>query len=458
MKRNNEDVMELEPVKILVPKLAIPVTMSLLVSALYNIIDSIFIARISENALTALSLSYPIQLLMISISVGTGVGVNAILSKHLGMKDSKGVTTIAQNALLLAFISYLIFLIFGLFGAKMFFAKQTDNYEIFTYGVEYISICTIFSFGIFFQIIIEKFLQSVGKAKLFMISKLIGAILNIILDPILIFGFGNIPAFGIRGAAYATVIGQIAAMIVIIIFNYKFNPRVKITAHKFIIDLKFIYEIYKVGLPAMIMRSLDSVIVLGVNLILGKISLSAISTYSICFKVQNFVFMIVYGINNALIPIVAYNYGAKNKERINQTVKYSLIYGEISMVVSILLLQILAPQIMQAFNSSEELLTVRIIALRIISLSYVFAGFNILIQSFFQALGNGIYSLIISLLRVIVILLPILYLLSQMFNLNITWLGFIISEVITAVISIFLARKVYAECVVKVCRKQIGDI
>lgn len=441
MNNSSANIMETEPIKALVRKLGVPVTISLLVSALYNIIDSIFVARISGNALAALSLAYPIQLLMISVSVGTGVGVNALLSKHLGMKDKKGVTRIAQNAIFLGFLSYLVFLLFGLFGTDLFFSKQTDNAEIYHYGVEYIRICTIFSFGIFFQLIIEKFLQSVGKAKLFMISKLTGGFVNIILDPILIFGIGIVPAMGIRGAAYATVIGQVSALIVIIIFNINYNPDVKITANRFKLNGKYICEIYKVGLPAMIMRALDSVIVLGVNWILVDISIYAVNAYGICFKIQNFALMVVYGINNALIPIVAYNYGAKNKKRIELTVKYSLLYGEISMIANVLLLQIFAPQIMMAFKPSGELLNVGVTALRIISLSYLFAGFNVLMQSFFQALGNGVSSLIISLLRVIVILLPMLYILSQMFSLTATWYGFAISEIITATICLLMLRK-----------------
>ena len=433
------------PIGKLLFSMSLPLMLSMIMEALYNVVDSLFISRVSEKALTALSLSFPIQLLVVSISVGTGVGINSTLSRFLGQKNSKGVNDIATNGIFLESLTYILFLIFGLFFTKKFFASQTSNIEIYELGVDYLSICMIFSFGSVGQITFQKFLQSTGKTTLSMVSQLVGAIFNIIFDPLLIFGLCGFPKMGVKGAAIATVIGQIIAMFIAIYFNFSKNKEIHFNFKKFRPAKDMIYEIYKVGIPAIVMQSLNSLMAFGVNYILIKLSATAVTAFGIYIKVQNFIFMPAFGINNAVIAITAYNYGARKKERINSTLKFGILYASVIMILGMLMMQLFPRQILDLFDASQDLSNMGVIVMRTISLSFIFTALTLVWQGFYQALGNGIYSLVVTLLRVVVILLPVLYIFSVILPIDKIWIAFILAEFGSAIVAAFLLRHIYKE-------------
>lgn len=438
-----ENKMGVMPVNRLLFSMSLPMILSMLVQALYNIVDSIFVAQIGETALAAVSLAFPVQNLIIAVSVGTGVGVNALLSRSLGEKNQETANLAAVNGIFVFFLSYLLFAVFGLFFARMYFTVQTSNPEIIEQGTIYLSVCSIFSFGIFLEIALERIMQSTGRTIYNMITQGLGAIINIILDPILIFGLFGFPRMGILGAAVATVIGQIIAMLLLLYFNIRKNSDVNLNMRRFRPDTAIIAEIYRVGLPSIIMQSISSVMTFGVNKILLLFSETAVSVFGIYFKLQSFIFMPVFGLNNAMVPIVAYNYGAARKDRIMKTIRSSVTAAIAIMLAGLAIFQIFPEQLLYLFDASEHMMGIGVPALRIISLSFLFAGYCIVIGSVFQALGNGVYSLITSAARQLVCILPAAWLFASVFGLHAVWYAFPLAEIISVVLTTLLFRRIY---------------
>ena len=438
-----ENKMGVMPVNRLLFSMSLPMILSMLVQALYNIVDSIFVAQIGETALAAVSLAFPVQNLIIAVSVGTGVGVNALLSRSLGEKNQETANLAAVNGIFVFFLSYLLFAVFGLFFARMYFSVQTSNPEIIEQGTIYLSVCSIFSFGIFLEIALERIMQSTGRTIYNMITQGLGAIINIILDPILIFGLFGFPRMGIMGAAVATVIGQIIAMLLLLYFNIRKNSDVNLNMRRFRPDTAIIAEIYRVGLPSIIMQSISSVMTFGVNKILLLFSETAVSVFGIYFKLQSFIFMPVFGLNNAMVPIVAYNYGAARKDRIMKTIRSSVTAAVAIMLAGLAIFQIFPEQLLYLFDASEHMMGIGVPALRIISLSFLFAGYCIVIGSVFQALGNGVYSLITSAARQLVCILPAAWLFASVFGLHAVWYAFPLAEIISVVLTTLLFRRIY---------------
>lgn len=438
-----ENKMGVMPVNRLLFSMSLPMILSMLVQALYNIVDSIFVAQIGETALAAVSLAFPVQNLIIAVSVGTGVGVNALLSRSLGEKNQETANLAAVNGIFVFFLSYLLFAVFGLFFARMYFSVQTSNPEIIEQGTIYLSVCSIFSFGIFLEIALERIMQSTGRTIYNMITQGLGAIINIILDPILIFGLFGFPRMGILGAAVATVIGQIIAMLLLLYFNIRKNSDVNLNMRRFRPDTAIIAEIYRVGLPSIIMQSISSVMTFGVNKILLLFSETAVSVFGIYFKLQSFIFMPVFGLNNAMVPIVAYNYGAARKDRIMKTIRSSVTAAVAIMLAGLAIFQIFPEQLLYLFDASEHMMGIGVPALRIISLSFLFAGYCIVIGSVFQALGNGVYSLITSAARQLVCILPAAWLFASVFGLHAVWYAFLLAEIISVVLTTLLFRRIY---------------
>jgi putative MATE family efflux protein len=402
---------------------------SMLVQALYNVVDSIFVAKIDEYALTAVSMAFPIQNLMIAVGVGTAVGVNALLARSLGEKEFEKVNRIAENAVFLATLSYLAFLLVGLFLAEPFFRSQTDIEEIVQYGKTYLQICCCMSFGVFAQVFFERILQATGRTIYSMITQGTGAIINLIMDPILIFGLFGFPKMGIAGAALATVIGQILGGTLAVYLNHTRNPEVQIQMKGFRPDGKVIGQIYEIGVPSIIMSAIGSVMNYGMNLILISFTSTATAVFGVYFKLQSFIFMPVFGLNNGVIPIIAYNYGAKKKDRVVSAIRRNIIYAIVIMAFGCLIFQLMPDRLLGLFEASDTMLEIGIPALRIISLCFVFAGFAIGCNSTFQALGKSVYSMTISVARQLLILLPAAYILAQFGNVNLVWWAFPIAEV-----------------------------
>ncbi|AFA47322.1 MATE family efflux transporter [Acetobacterium woodii] len=433
--QKSENKMGVMPINKLLITMSVPMILSMLVQALYNVVDSIFVAQINESALTAVSLSFPIQSLMIAIGAGTGVGINALLSKSLGEKDQKKANKAANNGVFLGILSVIIFIIFGLFGARFFFESQIDIPEIIAYGQQYLSIISIFSFGLFGQLTFERLLQSTGKTIYTMFTQSLGAIINIILDPILIFGLLGFPQMGVAGAAIATVVGQCTAMLLAIYFNLTKNHEIKLSIKEFKPDWKIIKVIYSVGFPSILMMAIGSIMNYGLNSILMGFTATAAAVFGVYFKLQSFVFMPVIGLNNGMVPIIAYNYGARNKDRVTKTIKWSIFYAVTIMLIGLAIFQLMPEKLLLMFNASDDMLAIGIPALRTISFSFLFAGFCIVMISSFQALGNGLLSLIISVVRQLVVLLPVAYLLSLSGSLDAVWWSFPIAELAAFILS-----------------------
>ncbi len=435
------------PVNKLLMSMALPMMASMLVQALYNIVDSMFVAQISEDALSAVSLAFPVQTFMIAIGSGTGVGMNAYLSKSLGENNLRKVNRAATNGLFLVFVSSIIFIIFGLFFVDIFFQSQAaGNQAVVDYGDDYLRICSIFSFAIFGQMTFERLLQSTGKTFYTMITQGMGAIINIILDPILIFGYFGFPELGVAGAAVATIIGQTCAMSLAIYFNIKKNTEVKLSFKRFRPHFKTIKIIYAVGIPSIIMMSIGSVMVLGINQILAGFSLTAVAVFGVYFKLQSFVFMPIFGLNNGMIPIVAYNYGALKKDRLIKTIKLSVIYAVSIMIVGFLIFQFFTGELLDIFEASDEMKEIGIPALRIISLSFIAAGFGIIMGSVFQAFGQGVLSLIVSIIRQLFVLLPVAYVFSLFCegnDIDLIWFAFPVAEIASVIFSTIFIIRVY---------------
>ncbi|MBE6759019.1 MAG: MATE family efflux transporter [Ruminococcaceae bacterium] len=437
-----ENKMGVQPVGKLILSMSVPMMISMLVLALYNIVDSIFVSMISENALTAVSLAFPIQNLMIAVSTGTGVGINAFVSKYLGAKEYEKANSIANNGIYLAIFSYIGFALFcGFFGGPLIraMAGEGENAEIIAYGTEYIRIVGLMSFGLFIQMVMERLIQSTGKTLYSMITQITGAVINIILDPIFIFTFD----LGVVGAALATVLGQILACGLAIWFNLKKNPELTISLKKYRLSGKAVRDIYSVGIPSIVMGSIGSLMTFGMNRILMGFTSTAAAVFGVYFKVQSFVFMPVFGLNNGIVPIIAYNYGARKRSRIMETMKLGLTYAGIIMLVGTVVFQIFPELLLSMFNPTPAMLEIGVPALRIISLSFICAAVGIVFTSVFQALGNGMLSLIASIIRQLVVLLPAAYILSSLWGLSAIWWSFLIAEVVCILVLSVFMRNLY---------------
>jgi len=424
--------------------MSLPMMISMLVQSLYNIVDSIFVSRISENALTAVSLAFPLQMLMIAIGAGTGVGVNALVSRALGAKDGEKATKVAMNGIFVYILSYLLILLLGLTAVKPFFRLQTsaDQTEIFNLGVTYLSIVMIFSFGIFGQFIFERLLQATGRTLFTMFSQSIGAIINLIFDPIMIFGLLGFPKMGIAGAAVATVLGQIVAASIAFTGNLKINKDIRLKVKGFRPDGKIIGEIYKIGIPSICMQAVGSVMNTFMNMILMGLSATATAVFGVYYKLQSFFFMPLIGMNNGMVPIIGYNLGARKRERIKNTMRYSYIIGFCLMFCGFLAFELIPRFLLGFFDASDAMLTIGVPALRIIGLHFLAAWFCITTGSLFQATGKATFSLIVSLARQGLALLPAAYIFAKIGGATKIWWCFPVAEVISLICSLIFKRKI----------------
>lgn len=429
--------------------ISLPMMLSMLVQAMYNVVDSIFVSRVSENALTAVSLAFPLQTLLIAVGAGTGVGVNSLLSKSLGEKDYEKVNKTAMNGIFLYVISYLVSAVAGLVIVQPFYASQIKDapVEIMDMGVQYLTIVMVASFGIYAQFIFERLLQATGRTVFTMISQMTGAIINIILDPILIFGYFGLPKMGVAGAAVATVIGQIAGGVVGLVYNIKKNDDITFNFKGFRPDARIIGMIYKVGLPSIIMQSIGSVMTYGMNLILVGLSATAAAVFGVYFKLQSFFFMPVFGLNNGLIPIVAYNYGAKKKHRMIRTFKWGLLIAFVFLVAGAFVFELIPDKLLLLFDASENMLAIGVPALRIIAVHFLIAWFCIVASAVFQAVGNGMYSLYVSVARQLAVLLPAAYILAKIGGLDLIWWSFPIAELMSCLISVICLALTYQKVI-----------
>lgn len=443
MQEATQNKMGIEPIRKILLKMALPMMAAMLVQAMYNVVDSIFVSRICEDALTAVSLAFPVQTLLIAFATGTGVGVNAILSRSLGCKDRETAEKAAHNGIFLAVVSYLVFLLVGIFLVPVFYHSQTDSAAITAFGEQYLSIVCVASFGVFAEIIFERLLQGCGHTLYTMYTQLCGAVLNLILDPILIFGLFGLPAMGTAGAAIATVIGQIVSGLMAIFFNTRKNREITIHLRAIRPDGKIIGEIYRVAVPSILMQGIGSVMYYGMNLILIPFTSTASAVFGVYFKLQSFVLMPIFGLNNAMVPLLAFNYGAGKRTRMLQTIKCSVLYAVAIMLFGLAVFQLFPDKLLLLFAASDDMLKIGVPALRIMCLSYVFAGYCIVVGSVFQSLGNGMYSLWVSVLRQMVVLLPVAYLLARFGGLHLVWWSFPIAEIISVAVSTLFLIRIY---------------
>lgn len=427
-----ENKMGVLPERRLLLSMSLPIMLSMLVQALYNVVDSIFVAQFSQDALTGVTVAFPMQNLMIAVGGGTGVGISAFLSKSLGEKKNKLASDVAKNGLILGIFSWLAFVLIGLFAVRPFIAGQTDVPAVIDYGTEYLTICSVLSFGIFGQLILERILQATGKTVYSMLTQIVGAVINIILDPILIFGYFGFPRMGIAGAAAATVTGQIIAMIVALLLNIRKNKELDFSFRGFRPSGAIIRRIYAVGIPSIVMMAISSVMTFAMNSILGAFSTAATNVFGVYFKLQSFAVMPIFGLNNGMIPIISYNYGAKKRERIQKTIRLALFSALLIMAAAIAVFQLFPSQLIGLFETegadNTQLYELGTNALRVLSLNFIFAGFCIVLSAVFQALGNGVLSLIVSAARQLVVLIPVAYLLSLLGDVHLIWWAFPIAE------------------------------
>lgn len=448
MKKNK---MGTEPVPKIMLSMGIPMVLSMILQACYNIVDSMFVARMAdteeiqhmgEYAVNALTLAFPVQMLIVAFGIGTGIGVNALLSKCLGQNDKERVAKVAGNGITLGILIYIAFLLFGLFGIDSYLASQTKNEIILSMGKTYLGICTNLSFGIVLFSIFEKVLQSTGKTLYSTIAQVAGAITNIILDPIMIYGWFGVPQMGIAGAAYATVIGQVVSMVIAMAFHFGKNKEVKAGLRYLKLEGSVVKDISTIGLPAIIMQALMSFMTYGVNIIFGAVSDAAVTAYGIFYKIQQFIFFAGFGLRDAITPLVSFNYGMGDKKRVKEGIRYGTIYISVIMLVGIIGLQLFAKPLVAVFGLSEVTEELCILSIRIISLGFLFAGGNIAIQGVFQALGCGISSLVISLLRLCVIVLPLAWFFSTLPNATqLIWWAFPIVELVALLVGIALMMR-----------------
>ncbi len=448
---NKQSKMETMPVNRLMMGMGIPIILSMMLQAFYNIVDSAFVSNMKENgeaALNALTLAYPVQILIVAVSIGTGVGMNALLSKSLGQKNQDKANKVAGNAIFLGIIIYIVCLLFGIFGVGIYIGTQTTNSLIQEMGVSYLRICSTVSFGVVFFAVFEKLLQATGKSLYSTIAQVVGAVTNIVLDPIMIYGLLGCPEFGVKGAAYATIIGQIASFLLAFIFHLKVNKEVQNGLRYLKPSKKIIGEIYAIGLPAIIAQALMSVMTYGLNIILGTIGENVVTAYGLYYKIQQFVLFAAFGLRDAITPIVSFSHGMRNKKRINDGMKYGIMYTLVIMIVGILILEIFAAPLSRVFGLSGETEQLCITAMRIISISMFFAGASIAFQGIFQAIDSGMESLIVSLGRQLVFVLPVAWILARIVtnsgaSASIVWWTFPFAEIVTAIIGIFLLKRSY---------------
>lgn len=434
-----------QPIPKVMLNMGIPMILSMVLQACYNIVDSMFVARIpdsdgllhaGEYAVNALTLAFPVQMLVVAFGIGTGVGVNALLSRTLGEKNTEKAAKIAGNGVFSGITIFIVFFLFGIVGINPYLKSQTSDATVLSMGNTYLSICTLLSFGIILFSIYEKLLQSTGKTVYSTAAQVAGAVTNIILDPIMIFGYLGLPAMGVAGAAYATVIGQVVSLVIAMLFHYRKNTEVKSGLRYLKPEGRIIREIYSIGLPAIIMQALMSFMTYGVNIIFGAVSMTAVTAYGIFYKIQQFVFFAGFGLRDAITPIVSFNYGMGNQKRVKDGVKYGVIYITAIMMLGTLLLEGFAVPLVTLFGLSDETAEFCVLAIRIVPAGFIFAGGNIALQGVFQALGCGISSLVISLLRLLVIVLPLAWILSLLPNaLDVMWLAFPAAELIACIVA-----------------------
>ena len=448
-RKRPENKMGTMPINKLIINMSLPLITSMFVQAFYNIVDSLFVARINEDALTAVSMSFPAQNLMISAGVGVGVGITALIARYLGAHDEKGITRVVHNGIFLGILNSILFALFGIFLAKFYFEFQKASGIIETYGIQYLSICSIFAFSIIMEITFERMLIASGKTIYTMITQSTGAIINIIFDPILIFGLFGFPKMGIVGAAVATIFGQTVAMFMALYFNVAKNHEVRISIKKFAVDFKTIVNIYEIGFPSIVMQSAASLMIFQLNNLLASFSTTATAVLGVYFKLQSFVILPVFGLNNSVISIVSYNYGAGKIKRLLKTVKVANIYAFSIMLAGFVLCQILPSQILKIFDASDNMLAIGVPALRIISFSFLIAPFSIVSSGTFQALGKGTFSLTISLIRQLIVILPLSYLLSRIMGMKGVWVAFPIAEIVAGILTIIYLRKLYKNEIMK---------
>ncbi len=436
-----ENKMGVMPIAPLLAGMAVPMMISMLVQALYNIVDSVFVAQISQDALNAVSLAFPLQNLMIAVGGGTGVGMNALLSRSLGEKKQDQADQAANTGIFLFLLSAVIFGVCGFLLARPFFLAQTDIPSIVDYGTDYARICLGLSVGIFSQFCFERLLQSTGRTVYSMITQLIGAVINIILDPILIFGLFGFPRMEVAGAAAATVFGQIIAALIGLWMNLRFNKDIHIRLRDIRSDRTVAREIYRVGLPSIIMQSIGSIMTFGMNKILISFTDTATAVFGAYFKLQSFIFMPVFGLNNGMVPIISYNYGAARLNRVKKTFRLTAATATVIMVIGFSAFNLIPGTLLGFFSPSAEMLSIGTVALRIISVSFLLAGFCIIAGSMFQAIGNPVHSLIVSICRQLLVLLPAAWLLAQTGNLDLVWFAFPIAELMSLTLSVIFLRK-----------------
>jgi len=440
-----ENKMGVMPVNRLIINMSLPMIISMLVQALYNVVDSMFVAQISEDALTAVSLAFPIQNILIAIAVGTGVGVNSLAARSLGERKNDFAARVAEHGIILSVLSYIVIFMLALFFIRPFFEFQTQSSVIVEYGIDYLSIVCFFSFGVFLEVMYEKIMQASGKTFYTMLTQGAGAIINIILDPIFIFGYLGCPAMGIKGAAIATVAGQIIAMLMAMILQHKRNPEIKMDLKRFKVDFSVIKKIYAVGLPTIIMQSISSFMVFGVNKILMTFTSTATAVFGVYYKLQSVVFMPVFGLNNGIVPIMGYNFGAGNKERMLKTLKTATKYAMCIMAVGFVVILAVPELLLTAFNAQDNMMGIGVPALRILSTVFIPAAFCIVTGSMFQAIGRGVPSMVISFTRQLVVLLPAAYLLSLTGKLTLVWLSFPIAELFSVLLTVYYFRRIKSE-------------
>ncbi len=430
-----ENKMGVMPVNKLLINMALPMVISMLVQALYNIVDSIYVSRIpnfGEEALAAVGLAFPVQMLLIAFSNGTAVGVNSILSRALGERDTKTVQKVAHNGIFMALVCFVLFLVVGLFLAKPIIAGQGASGVTYDFGYSYLTIVCVFSFGLFMQIMLERLLQSTGRTFYSMITQTTGAVINIVLDPIFIFGWFGLPEFRVAGAAIATIVGQIIAACLALFFNLKNNKDIELHIHSVKPDIKMIGQIYKVGFPAIIMQSIGSIMVFCMNRILYTLDDAAVSVFTVYFKIQSLFFMPTIGISNGMIPIIAYNYGAGKRSRLIKTIKLGMMYAFFALLIGFLAFELVPGLLLDIFKTdSGSLAELGVPALRIIGTHFLVAWFCIISGTVFQSLGNGIYSMIVSLARQLFVLVPVAYLLAKIGGLPLVWWSFPIAEIMS---------------------------
>ena len=450
----SENIMGTMDVNPLLIKLSIPMMISMLVQALYNVVDSIFVARVSENALTAVSLAFSLQNMMFAVGIGTGVGVNALLSKSLGEKNQYRANKTAENGLFLALCSYLVFLVLGLTVVRPYFYAQTADADIAEQGIRYLTICCVLSLGMFMQVMNEKLLAATSRTTLSMISQLVGAIVNIILDPIFIFGYCGEALSGTTGAALATVIGQFCGAGVSFYLNLRKNPDIQLDFKGFRPSAEAIKRIYVVGLPSIAMQCVGSVMTFLMNQILMAFTATAVAVFGVYFKLQSFVFMPIFGMNNGMVPIISYNYGARKPERVKKTIRLAVFYAECIMLVGFCIFQFLPDKLLGLFAAGDAMLAIGVPALRIICPHFLLAGAGIVLSSVFQALGNGVFSLTVSICRQLVVLIPAAWLLSRTGEVNMVWWAFIIAEVVSLALSLVFMARINRTVIVPLSEKQ----